>query len=118
VTQNVAQINLLTGQIAQLNGQVAQLTGAGKDGGAIEDQRDQLVQQLSTLTGISVMQTSEGETITTGSGTPLVMADRSYSLQTTTGTTACSMCSTQTESTSPRQFREANWEARSKFGIR
>jgi flagellar hook-associated protein 1 len=44
------------------------------------------VQQLSKLTGVSVMQTSEGETITTGNGTPLVMGNRSYSLQTTTGT--------------------------------
>lgn len=85
VTQTVAQINSLTSQIAQLNGQVAQLTAAGKDGGTTEDQRDQLVQQLSTLTGVTVMQTSDGETITTGNGTPLVMGNKSYSLQTTTG---------------------------------
>jgi flagellar hook-associated protein 1 FlgK len=86
VTQTVAQINTLTAQIAQLNGQVAQLTAAGQDGGTSEDQRDQLVQQLSTLTGVTVMQTSEGETITTGNGTPLVMGNQSFSLQTTTGT--------------------------------
>jgi flagellar hook-associated protein 1 FlgK len=86
VTQTVAQINSLTSQIAQLNGQVAQLTAAGKDGGTTEDQRDELVQQLSSLTGISVMQTSDGETITTGNGTPLVMGSNSFSLQTTTGT--------------------------------
>lgn len=86
VTQTVAQINSLTSQIAQLNGQVAQLTAEGKDGGTTEDQRDELVQQLSSLTGISVMQTSDGETITTGNGTPLVMGSNSYSLQTTTGT--------------------------------
>ena len=77
VTQTVAQINSLTSQIAQLNGQVAQLTAAGKDGGTTEDQRDELVQQLSSLTGISVMQTSDGETITTGNGTPLVMGSNS-----------------------------------------
>ena len=86
VTQNVAQINSLTTQIAQLNGQVAQLTAAGKDGGTTQDQRDELVQQLSTLTGVNVMQTSDGETITTGNGTPLVMGNQSCSLQTTTGT--------------------------------
>ncbi len=85
VTQTVAQINSLTSQIAQLNGQVAQLEAAGKDGGTTEDQRDQLVQQLSALTGVTVMQTSDGETITTGNGTPLVMGNSSYSLQTTTG---------------------------------
>jgi len=41
--------------------------------------------QLSELTGVTVMQSSDGETITTGNGTPLVMGNQSYSLQTTTG---------------------------------
>jgi flagellar hook-associated protein 1 len=85
VTQTVAQINSLTGQIAQLNGQVSQLTAAGQSGGTVEDQRDELVQQLSQLTGISVTQSSDGEVITTGNGTPLVMGNQSFSLQTTTG---------------------------------
>ncbi len=85
VTQTVAQINSLTQQIAQLNGQVSQLTAAGQDGGTVEDQRDELVQQLSQLTGVSVTQSSDGEVITTGNGTPLVMGSQSYSLQTTTG---------------------------------
>jgi flagellar hook-associated protein 1 FlgK len=85
VTQTVAQINSLTQQIAQLNGQVSQLTAAGQDGGTVEDQRDELVQQLSQLTGVSVTQSSDGETITTGNGTPLVMGGQSFSLQTTTG---------------------------------
>jgi len=85
VTQTVAQINSLTAQIAQLNGQVSQLAAAGKDGGTVQDQRDELVQQLSTLTGISVTQSDGGETITTGNGTPLVMGSQSFSLQTTTG---------------------------------
>jgi flagellar hook-associated protein 1 FlgK len=85
VTQTVAQINTLTAQIAQLNGQVSQLTAAGQSGGTVEDQRDELVQQLSQLTGISVTQSSDGEVITTGNGTPLVMGNQSFSLQTTTG---------------------------------
>jgi flagellar hook-associated protein 1 FlgK len=85
VTQTVVQINSLTGQIAQLNGQMSQLTAEGQDGGTVEDQRDELVQQLSQLTGISVTQSSDGEVITTGNGTPLVMGSQSYSLQTTTG---------------------------------
>ncbi|HTV16404.1 MAG TPA: flagellar hook-associated protein FlgK [Acidobacteriaceae bacterium] len=86
VTQTVAQINSLTQQIAQLNAQLAASPTAQSDnGGTIEDQRDQLVQQLSTLTGISVTQSSSGEVITTGNGTPLVMGGQSFSLQTTTG---------------------------------
>ena len=86
VTQTVAQINSLTSQIAQLNGQLTQTATATNGGGTIEDQRDQLVQKLSALTGISVTQTNDGETITTGNGTPLVMGGQSFTLQTTTGT--------------------------------
>ncbi len=85
VTESVAQINTLTQQIATLNGQVAQLTASGQNGGSVQDQLNQSVQQLSQLTGISITQTSNGETITTGNGTPLVMGSQSFSLQTTTG---------------------------------
>jgi flagellar hook-associated protein 1 FlgK len=85
VTQTVAQINTLTKQIAQLNGQLWQLQAAGQDGGTVQDQRDQAVQQLSQLTGIAVTQSSDGETITTGNGSPLVMGSQSFTLQTTTG---------------------------------
>jgi flagellar hook-associated protein 1 FlgK len=81
----VAQINSLTSQIAQLNGQLTQSATASNGGGTIEDQRDQLVQQLSALTGISVTQTNDGETITTGNGSPLVMGGQSFTLQTTAG---------------------------------
>lgn len=85
VTETVAQINSLTRQIAQLNSQLAQSPSSDNNGGTIEDQRDELVQQLSTLTGISVSQSSDGEVITTGNGTPLVMGGQSFSLQTAAG---------------------------------
>ncbi len=85
VTESVAQINTLTAQIAQFNGQVAQLTASGQDANAAQDQLNQSVQQLSGLTGISVTQGTSGETITTANGTPLVMGNQSFSLQTTTG---------------------------------
>jgi flagellar hook-associated protein 1 FlgK len=85
VTQTVAQINTLTKQIAQLNGQLTQLTATGQNGGTVQDQRDELVQQLSSLTGISITQSDGGETITTANGSPLVIGSQGYSLQTTTG---------------------------------
>jgi flagellar hook-associated protein 1 len=85
VTQTVAQINTLTSQIASLNGQLWQLQASGQDGGTVQDQRDEDVQQLSQLTGISITQSSTGETITTANGSPLVMGSQSFSLQTTTG---------------------------------
>jgi flagellar hook-associated protein 1 FlgK len=84
VPQTVSQINSLSQQIAQLNGQLAQAP-AGQDGGTVQDQRDQLVKQLSGLTGIAVTQSSSGEVITTGNGTPLVMGSQSFNLKTTTG---------------------------------
>jgi flagellar hook-associated protein 1 FlgK len=85
VTQTVAQINTLTKQIAQLNDQLSKLTAAGQNGGTVQDQRDQLVQQLSKLTGISITQSTDGETITTGNGTPLVIGAQSFTLQTSAG---------------------------------
>jgi len=85
VTQTVAQINSLTSQIAQLNAQLTPSVMAQQNGGTIEDQRDQLVQQLSTLTDISITQSSDGEVITTGNGTSLIMGGQSFALQTTTG---------------------------------
>lgn len=85
VTSTVAQINSLSSQIAQLNAQLTPTVMSTQNGGTIEDQRDQLVQQLSQLTGITVSQSSEGEVITTANGSPLVMGGQSYNLQTTTG---------------------------------
>jgi flagellar hook-associated protein 1 FlgK len=85
VPQTVTQINSLTQQIAQLNTQLGQVPAA-EDGGTTQDQLDQLVQQLSGLTGISITQGTDGETITTGNGTPLVIGGQSFNLQTTTGT--------------------------------
>lgn len=84
VPQTVTQINSLTQQIAQLNTKLGQVP-ASDDGGTTQDQLDQLVQQLSGLTGISITQTNDGETITTGNGTPLVMGGQSFNLQSTTG---------------------------------
>jgi flagellar hook-associated protein 1 FlgK len=84
VPDTVSQINALTQQIARLNGQLAQVP-AEDNGGTTQDQLDQAVQQLAGLTNISVTQTNNGETITTGSGTPLVIGNQSFNLQTAAG---------------------------------
>jgi flagellar hook-associated protein 1 FlgK len=81
VPQTVDQINRLTTQIAALNGQVAQMQGLNKDPGTIQDQRDELVRQLSGLVNVSVTQTEHGLTLTTANGVPLVVANQSYNLQ-------------------------------------
>ena len=85
VTQTVAQINSLTSQIAQLNGQIHQLDAGGQNSGTVIDQRDELVKQLSQLTGVSITQSNDGETLTTGNGSPLVVGNQSFALQTTPG---------------------------------
>ena len=87
VSSTVAQINQLTGQIASLNSQLG--TGAdsaGVGGGDLEDQRDQLITQLSQLTGVSETQTEGQPTLTTANGSPLVVGDKAYALQVSTGT--------------------------------
>jgi len=81
VPQTVTQINQLTTQIAQLNAQVAEMQGLGQDPGTTQDQRDQLVQQLSQLVNVSVTQSDHGITITTGNGVPLVVAGQNFALQ-------------------------------------
>jgi flagellar hook-associated protein 1 len=85
VDQDVSQINQLTQQIAALNPQIAQLTSSGQDAGSLQDQQDQLVLKLSALTNISVTQTAQGETLSTGNGTALVVGSQSLALKTATG---------------------------------
>lgn len=85
VTQDVSQINQLTKQIAALNPQLTQLKATGQDGGTVQDKLDQLVLKLSALTTVSVTQTDNGETLTTGNGTPLVIGSQNFTLQTATG---------------------------------
>jgi flagellar hook-associated protein 1 len=86
VSSTVDQINTLTQQIAQINGQVGQMQQLGKDPGALLDQENQLINQLATLTNVSETQTQEGLTLTTGSGTALVVGNQSFALQVGTGT--------------------------------
>jgi flagellar hook-associated protein 1 len=84
VTEDVTQINQITKQIAALNPQIAELTSTGQDGGTLQDQQNQLVLSLSALTNVSVTQTPDGETLSTGNGTPLVEGSQSFALHTAT----------------------------------
>jgi flagellar hook-associated protein 1 FlgK len=87
VTQDVSQINQLSQQIAALNPQIVQAKAGGQaDGGTLQDQQDELVLKLSALTNVSITKTDNGETLTTGNGSVLVMGAQSYALRTSTGT--------------------------------
>jgi len=82
VVQTVGQINQLTSQIAQLNGQISNLQNVGESAGSFIDQRTQAIDQLSTLTDISVIPSNNSVTLTTGNGAALVTGQQSFTLQT------------------------------------
>jgi flagellar hook-associated protein 1 FlgK len=72
LTTTVAQVNKLTKTIATLNGQIAQQS-PNADAGALEDQRQAAITQLSGLIGLDQISTeNNGITLTTGDGTTLV----------------------------------------------
>ena len=85
VTSDVSEINQLSAQAASLNQELAQQNGQGQNTGPIGDQLNQVETQLATLTNITVTHSSQGDSISTGSGTPLVQGTQSYALSTAIG---------------------------------
>ncbi|MGI4854679.1 MAG: flagellar hook-associated protein FlgK [Janthinobacterium lividum] len=84
VVSTVAQINQLTTQIASINGQLSHVDN-GSDGGALQDQRDSLTNQLAGLTGVAQITTDTTPTLTTTGGSPLVIGSTASKLQVMTG---------------------------------
>jgi flagellar hook-associated protein 1 len=82
VTQDVQQINVLSGQIATLNTQISELQGVNQDASSLVDQRDVLIGQLSNLVDVSTIQSDNGLTLTTSNGTALVVGGQSFALNT------------------------------------
>jgi len=83
VTQDVQQINTLTAQIAGLNQQISSLQDVGQGAGALIDQRDAAINQLSGLIDVSEIQSDgTGLTLTTSNGSPLVTGGQSFALST------------------------------------
>jgi flagellar hook-associated protein 1 FlgK len=81
VVQTVGQINQLTQQIAQLNQQINNLGNGGQSAGSFIDQRQQAIDQLSSLVDVSVIPSNNSLTLTTANGTPLVLGQQSFQLQ-------------------------------------
>jgi flagellar hook-associated protein 1 len=82
VEQAVNQINQLTGQIAGLNGQISNLENVGENAGTFIDQRQQAIDQLSSLVDVSVIPSDNTLTLTTANGTALVAGQQSFQLST------------------------------------
>ena len=75
-----AQVNSLTSALAQLDQQI-QSTSPNGDAGALEDQRQQDLSQLSQLIGINQITTeNNGISVTTTAGQPLVSEGQSFQL--------------------------------------
>ena len=88
VQQAVTQINSLTTQIAQVNQQVLSASTVGANAGPFEDQRQQLINQLSNYIDVSEVNAGNGGlTLTTSSGAPLVVGGQSFQLTTQTNPT-------------------------------
>ncbi|WP_416412747.1 flagellar hook-associated protein FlgK [Pantoea sp. App145] len=70
ITSSVDQINTYTSQIADLNTQIAKLTtGGGTAPNDLLDQRDQLVNSLNNIVGVSVSQQDGSYIVSMGSTT-------------------------------------------------
>lgn len=88
VQQSVGQINSLTTQIAQANQQVTAAVESGTNAGPYEDQRQELMNQLSNYIGFSEIDAGNGSlTLTTANGSALVVGNQSFALSTQTNST-------------------------------
>jgi flagellar hook-associated protein 1 FlgK len=80
ITQRIADINQLSSQIASLNSEVARSQSIGGDASEFEDQRTESIRNLSELIGLTMVEGDDGTTITTATGDPLVVGNKSFSL--------------------------------------
>jgi flagellar hook-associated protein 1 FlgK len=87
VMQKVAEINRFTQSIADINQQITAKQALGQEAGTLEDQRTELLRQLSSKIDVSVTDTPDGWTISTVRGNSLVVAGSSYPLTTSIDST-------------------------------
>ncbi|RWR01920.1 flagellar hook protein FlgK [[Pantoea] beijingensis] len=82
IASSVDQINSYASQIAKLNEQIAKLqgAGAGAEPNNLLDQRDQLVNQLNDIVGVTVSRQDGSVNISLGNGTNLVTGTLSRQL--------------------------------------
>lgn len=81
ISGTVTSINSLASQIAALNGEIVPNSIEGNSPNSMLDERDQLVQQLAGLTGISAVAGSNGAiSVYTTAGQTLVSGTQSYAL--------------------------------------
>ena len=77
----VQQVNDLAGQIANLNQQIDTVAARGGEPNLLRDQRDQAIQELSSLIEVQTSGSPEGVVNVTAWGTPLVQGNKALSLE-------------------------------------
>jgi flagellar hook-associated protein 1 len=72
VTQQVATLNDLASQLANLNGQIQRVTITGENANDLQDQREQLLEQVSAIVPTTVMTQQDGTMTVLVGGVDLV----------------------------------------------
>lgn len=81
VDSSIKQVNTITSQIADLNKQIGKLSMAnGAAPNDLLDKRDQLVNTLNNVVGVTVSQQDGGYTVAMANGLTLVNGDKSHDL--------------------------------------
>jgi flagellar hook-associated protein 1 FlgK len=84
IQSTLSEVNQDASQIASLNLSISQGTGSGADVNEMEDQRDQLVSQLSNQLGVNVSYNSDGSVNVESGGEALVSGHNSQQLSLST----------------------------------
>jgi len=83
IAGTVDQINLITEQIADLNQKISQAEVSGQNANDYRDQRELLLNELSSMIDVNSFEDGEGKvTVLTGGGRPLVQSNASWDLST------------------------------------
>jgi flagellar hook-associated protein 1 FlgK len=80
VVQDTSNANSLLQQIATTNAQIQKAQALGQSDNSDEDQLSSLLTRLSSIMNYQTVNSSDGLTLTTSSGVPLVVGSKAYSL--------------------------------------
>jgi flagellar hook-associated protein 1 FlgK len=80
IVQSTDDVNSLLQQIATTNSAISTANGAGESSNSAQDQLSNLLSQLSAIVDFKTVNSSDGLTLTTSNGTPLVVGSKAYSL--------------------------------------
>ncbi len=80
VVQSTSSANTLLQQIAATNGQISTAQALGQNTNIDQDQLASLLSQLSAIMNYNTVNSSDGLTLTTANGSPLVVGSKAYAL--------------------------------------